>query len=154
MNTFLKLLVIGQSEKMPLKNALSSCIYNYELTQHAFLHDIPDLSLLNDFHCIFLTPLQEEDPLTFVQEIRDHGIETAVVVIGVEGSGKNAVELMKAGATDYLLERNLGGESIAGVLRNILAISCARQERDRIEQALRVSEIRLKEALQIAKFGH
>jgi signal transduction histidine kinase/DNA-binding response OmpR family regulator len=155
MNPLVKLLVIDDDEadRMQLKRALKTCGYQYELTEHDDIRSIA--SDLEAFDCIFLDYLLPgENGLLHLKKIRDRGIQTPIVIITSQGNESIAVELMKAGASDYIVKNDISGQSMGQVLRNTLRISQIIREREEAEKALRISEARLAEAQRISKIGN
>lgn len=154
---FVKLLVIDDDEvdKLHLKRALKVCGFQHELTEYTDTHGITNISLLSSFDCIFLDYLLPGDNgLLFLKRIRDNGIKTPIVIITSQGNESLAVELMKAGASDYVIKNDINGQSLAQVLRNMLRLNSIMTEREEAYKALRISESRLAEAQQIAKMGN
>ncbi len=71
------------------------------------------------------------DGLELLREARSAGIDTPVIVLTGQGDEALAVELMKAGATDYLQKGSLTKERLAQSLRQALRLRDAdRQARD------------------------
>src|SRR5688572_29589098 len=155
MNPVVKLLVIDDDEadRMLLKRALKTCGYSYELTERDNIRSVTDN--LETFDCIFLDYLLPgENGLLQLRKIRDKGIQTPIVIITSQGNESIAVELMKAGASDYIVKNDISGQSMGQVLRNTLRISQIIREREEAEKALRISEARLAEAQRISKIGN
>jgi PAS domain S-box-containing protein len=76
------------------------------------------------FDCIFLDyRLLKEDGRQVLHEIRKHGIRTPIIMLTGYGNERLAVELMKAGATDYLSKMSLSPENLGRSLRNAVRIS-------------------------------
>lgn len=156
-NTFVKLLVIDDDDvdKLHLKRALRTCGFQYELTEYSETSNLSDTSLLNSFDCIFLDYLLPGDNgLLLLKKIRDNGVVTPIVIITSQGNESIAVELMKAGASDYIVKNEIDGQALGQILRNILRMSKITKEKEEAYKALRASESRLAEAQQIAKMGN
>ena len=60
--------------------------------------------------------LPGKNGLQLTQEIRGQGIEVPVIVMTSQGDEPTAVELMKAGASDYLPKRKLSSEVLARLI--------------------------------------
>jgi signal transduction histidine kinase/HPt (histidine-containing phosphotransfer) domain-containing protein len=156
-DTILKLLVIDDDDvdRMQLKRALAASEFKYSLSESPLLDNLDSIDSLNTFDCIFLDYLLPGDNgLTVVKKMRKNRIKTPVVIITSQGNESIAVELMKAGASDYLVKNDINGRSLEKVLRNVLAIGKMIREREEAEQALRISESRLAQAQRIAKIGN
>lgn len=156
-DTPLKLLVIDDDDvdRMQLRRALVGCGYKYDLTEHGDIAAIGGLAGLSRFDCIFMDyMLPGENGLLLVQKIREEGVRTPVIIVTSQGNEGIAVKLMKAGAADYVVKNHINQESIAMVLRNVLAIRRITEERERMVEALRISESRLEDAQRIARIGN
>src|SRR5688572_19607672 len=108
MNELLKLLVIDDdaADRLQLKRALRTCGFGYELTEYEDIRNITDD--LNSFHCIFLDYLLPgENGLLLIKKFRDMGVKTPIVMITSQGNETIAVELMKAGASDYVVKNEI-----------------------------------------------
>jgi signal transduction histidine kinase/DNA-binding response OmpR family regulator len=154
MNGLIKLLVIDDdaADRLQLKRALKNCGFAYELSEYEAFDITIDFSV---FDCIFLDYLLPgENGLSLLRKIRDTGIKTPIVIFTSQGNENIAVELMKAGASDYIVKNAITSQSMAQVLRNMLQIGEMIRKKDEAEKALCISEARLAEAQQIAKFGN
>jgi signal transduction histidine kinase len=90
------------------------------------------------FDCIFLDyRLPDKDGLVLVQDLRQNGVKIPLVVLTGQGDEQIAVELMKAGATDYLPKSKVSSEALSRILRNAIRIHRAELE---IEQATQQRE--------------
>src|SRR5207244_13586580 len=91
---------------------------------------------LNSFDCVLLDyNLPSSDGLQVMQKMREKGIRTAVVALTGYGDEQTAVELMKAGAADYLSKKALSPDRLVQSLR--YATDCQRLERERDEPLIR-----------------
>lgn len=73
------------------------------------------------YDCIFVDyHLPGQDGLAFVKKVRQEGIDTPLVVLTGQGSEQTAVELMKAGASDYLPKNKLSSEALTRTVRSAL----------------------------------
>ena len=154
MNGPIKLLVIDDdaADRLQLKRALKTCGFAYELSEYEAFDITIDFSV---FDCIFLDYLLPgENGLLLLRKIRDTGIKTPIVIFTSQGNENIAVELMKAGASDYVVKNAITSQSVAQVLRNMLQIGEMIRKKDQAEKALCISEARLAEAQRIAKFGN
>ncbi len=80
--------------------------------------------------------------LDVLQRIRDAGPEPPVIVLTGTGDERDAVEMMKAGATDYLLKDTFSREVLERSIRYALQQHRLLVEREQAHQALRQSEER------------
>jgi PAS domain S-box-containing protein len=88
--------------------------------------------------------LGARDGLTLLREVRQRGVDTAVVVLTGRGAEDVAVEAMKAGAADYLSKTNLTVESLEGAVRHAVALRAGERQRRQAAAALRASEERFR----------
>lgn len=96
------------------------------------------------FDCVFLDyRLPDRDGLAVLQAIRARGLLVPVVVLTGQGDERLAVELMKAGASDYLSKGTLTPESLAQALRSAIRIQRAEASAARATRALSASVERL-----------
>ena len=78
------------------------------------------------FDCVFLDyRMPGADGLEVLRSVRAAGIKTPIVMLTGQGDEQLAVEIMKAGATDYLAKGRMSPEMIAASLRNAIRISHA-----------------------------
>jgi signal transduction histidine kinase/PleD family two-component response regulator/HPt (histidine-containing phosphotransfer) domain-containing protein len=157
MENKIKLLVIDddQIDRMLLLRSLKTSGLGYELTELEDPSRVFETLSNQSFDCIFLDYLLPgDDGLSLLKKIRDYGVKTPVVITTSQGSESIAVELMKAGASDYVVKNQISGHSIGQVLRNILRLSKIEREREAAIREKEVSEARLAVAQRIAKIGN
>ncbi len=89
------------------------------------------------FDCIFVDyqlppgeacPSVIQDGLTLVQHLRQLKIKSPIVALTGHGDEQIAVDLMKAGATDYLTKSRISPESLSQILRNAVRVYRAEAE--------------------------
>jgi PAS domain S-box-containing protein len=88
--------------------------------------------------------LGARDGVSLLREVRQRGVDTAVVVLTGRGDEDVAVEAMKAGAADYLNKTALTIESLERAVRHAVALRAGEQQRQQAEAALRSSEERFR----------
>jgi PAS domain S-box-containing protein len=84
--------------------------------------------------------LGARDGLSLLREVRERGVDTAVIVLTGHGAENVAVEAMKAGAADYLSKTNLTVEGLERAVRHAVALRAGELQRQQAEAALRASE--------------
>lgn len=90
------------------------------------------------FDCVFLDyQLAAGDGLSVLRQSRSEGIKTPIVVLTGQGDELVAVEIMKAGASDYLPKSRLSPESLQQSLRTAMRLHRAEREAERANEALR-----------------
>ena len=82
--------------------------------------------------------------LALFQKVREVAANMPVVIFTGRGDEDIAVELMKAGAADYLPKASLTAERLASSLRHIIELSRAAEARRRAEEELRAQEARFR----------
>lgn len=100
-----------------------------------------DLLRAQTFDCAFMDfQLPDGDGLDMLRDIRAEHIPTPVVMLTGHGDEQIAVELMKAGAADYLSKSRLTPEAVAQTLRGAIRIHKAEQSAHQAKHKLRASE--------------
>ncbi|MEG3857619.1 response regulator [Microcoleus sp. herbarium12] len=101
------------------------------------------------FDCVFLDyRLPDGDGLTLVRNVRQAGIKVPLIVLTGQGDEQIAVELMKAGASDYIAKNKLSSESLSRSLFNALRVYRAESQAFQTSQQLRESEERYRLVLE------
>ena len=91
------------------------------------------------FDCVFLDYyLPGDDTLTLLRTLRETVPELPVVIFTGRGDEDIAVELMKAGAADYMPKSSLTPERLASALRHAREVTQAAIARQRAEGLLRL----------------
>ncbi|HEY9727633.1 MAG TPA: ATP-binding protein [Chroococcales cyanobacterium] len=107
-----------------------------------------------NFDCVLLDyRLPDGDALTVVQRVRGAGSRVPLVVLTGQGDEQIAVELMKAGASDYLPKGKVSPETLARSVHNAVRIYRAEQEAELATQRLRESEERYRFVLEGSNDG-
>lgn len=124
-NRSLKILLIDDDEadRMALCRALKKSNLNAEVTEAD--NGQKGLTLLENssFDCAFLDyRLPDMDGLQVLQILRQKEIKTPVIVATGYGNEPIAVELMKAGAADYLTKSLLNPDGISQIIRNVIRV--------------------------------
>lgn len=133
----LKILLIDDSKVfwMHLRRSLEKTGLSFEFEGKLDKESGIKASQNNTYDCIFLDYLLPDgDGLSVLKEIRAAGIKTPVIVLTGYGDETLAVQMMKAGASDYISKSAIspGGlaKSIHGAIRNYsLIIQAAQSER-------------------------
>lgn len=93
--------------------------------------------------CVFLDyQLPGGDGLEVLRAARAEGIDAPIVMLTGRGDQETAVEMMKAGAADYVAKGAITPERLAQGLRHAVRVHRAEREARQAQQALRLSEER------------
>ena len=106
------------------------------------------ISYLQDFtfNCIFLDyRLPDADGISLVRQLRLEGHYMPIIVLTGQGDEQIAVELMKAGASDYLVKSRLSPDILSSLIRNSLNVYRAEQRIRAAQQQLRQTNLILRE---------
>ncbi|MBA2686841.1 MAG: response regulator [Gemmatimonadaceae bacterium] len=106
------------------------------------------------YDCIFLDyNIPGGDGMSVLRFIRERGISTPVVMLTGHGDEQLAVDLMKAGATDYMNKANVSAERLGQVYRNAVRLAEAHAESLRNEADLHALAERLRLATESSAVG-
>ncbi len=86
-----------------------------------------------------------------LQLVQEHGVETPFLVVSGTVGEETAAAMMRAGACDYVMKKNLARLAVSA--ERALREAEARRERRRVEQALRDSEARTRAIIDNAVDG-
>ena len=101
------------------------------------------------FDCVFLDyGLPDGDGLSLVQQVRKAGLKVPLIVLTGQGNEQIAVELMKAGASDYITKGKMSSESLSRSLYNALRVYRAESQAFHASQKLKESEERYRLVLE------
>lgn len=132
----LKILIVDDDEvdRMAVRRALR--VAGVESTVREASDVASALALLREqeFDCAFLDyQLPGGDGIRVLRESRQEGIETPVVMLTGQENTQTAVELMKAGASDYLSKNALTPERLERSLRHVTRLARAQAQTRRAE---------------------
>jgi two-component system, sensor histidine kinase and response regulator len=87
------------------------------------------------FDCIFVDyRLPDGNGIDLIQTLRQSGLQTPLIALTGQGDEQVAVELMKAGACDYINKAKISPELLYRVIQQCLRLYHAEQEAERIRQ--------------------
>ncbi|MEG4028948.1 MULTISPECIES: response regulator [unclassified Microcoleus] len=101
------------------------------------------------FDCVFLDyGLPDGDGLSLVKHLREAGLKVPLIVLTGQGDEQIAVELMKAGASDYIAKNKLSPDSLSRSLSNAMRVYRAEYQAFHTSQKLKESEERYRLVLE------
>ncbi|WP_414754344.1 hybrid sensor histidine kinase/response regulator [Anabaena sp. CCY 9910] len=146
MEETLKILVVDDDEvdRMTVRRALVKAGVRMEMSEVSDGNTALSILRNTSFDCAFIDyRLPDQDGLNLIETIRSLNIKIPLVVLTSQGDEQIAVELMKAGATDYLSKFRVSSETLAQVLRNAMRLYRAEMQTAIAYQQLRESHEQL-----------
>jgi two-component system, sensor histidine kinase and response regulator len=134
MEESLNILIVDDDEvdRMAVRRALFKSGMSLTISEATTCAEAISLLESQTFDCTFIDyGLPDQNGLAIVQAAERLDIQHPLVVLTGQGDERIAVELMKAGATDYLPKSQISSENLAQIMRN--AIRIARAEREVIQ---------------------
>jgi len=156
MDEEVKVLVIDDDDvdRLTLTRALKKSEITHRVTECARAEDAFLLLKENRYDCIFLDYLLPgTDGLMLLRKFRLDGIKTPVIIVTSQGNEKIAVEMMKAGASDYIVKDHINPTNMKRIIQTVIFRREMERHQEMAEAALKTSEARLAEAQKIAKMG-
>ncbi|MGF1675008.1 MAG: ATP-binding protein, partial [Rivularia sp. (in: cyanobacteria)] len=121
----LKILIIDDDEvdRMAVNRALKTAGIKINLFEASDYSGAFEILAENEFDCIFVDYLLPgKDGLALVQEIRTSGSKVPLIVLTGQGDEQTAVQLMKAGASDYITKSRITPDLLSATLRNVIRL--------------------------------
>lgn len=142
----LKILVVDNNkvESMAAYLALKEADMQIDIYQATDVNNA--LSTLKNvkFDYVFLDYcLPKQDSFTFTHKLNFLGIKVPVVIITIPGEEEIAVNLIKAGATEYFLKSEVSSENLPMILRSVKRLHQAKMKVDSVYQQLHKSHEQL-----------
>lgn len=137
MNDSLRILIVDDDDvdRLLIDRYLRKADLNVETVEAASADAAYRSILQESYNCIFLDYLlPDAEGVSLVKQFRAQGISTPIVMLTGQGDERVAVELMKAGASDYLVKSSLSPESLVRSLHNVIRVYEA-EERIKSAQA-------------------
>lgn len=156
MEETVKILIVDNDEvdRKVIRRALETAGVKMEWTECYSCADAIATLQQQQFDCVFLDyHLPDADGLSLVQQVRRLGITVPLVVLTGQGDEQIAVQLMKAGACDYLSKDKLTPDALYQILRYTLRLYRAEIEAASATQKLKESEERYRLVLEAANDG-
>lgn len=157
MTDAIKVLVVEDDEvdRMAIRRALNRGSNAVEIIEVEDCQSaIAALEQHRDLECVFLDyRLPDNDGLQLVQQIRALKLLVPLVVLTGQGDEQIAVDLMKAGASDYLSKEKVSPENLTQSLHRAIRVYRAEKEAARATARLRESEERYRLVLEGSNEG-
>ena len=147
MEETLKILIIDDDEvdRMAVSRALKAAGIRIEFSEATDYSEAVEILAEKNFDCVFVDYLLPgKDGLALVQEIRTSGSKVPLIVLTGQGDEQTAVELMKAGASDYITKSRITPDLLSATLRNVIRIYEAELQIELFNKQLRESNELLK----------
>ncbi len=157
MTSPLHILIIDDDEvdRMAVRRSLGKARINVETEMAESITEAREKIGKIPYDCVFLDyRMPGGNGVELLREFRAAGYQMPVIVVTSHTDPALAVEVMKAGGSDFISKNVLTPELIGQVLRSAIRTHQAEAERRRAEVALRYSQARLAEAQKIAQLGH
>jgi signal transduction histidine kinase/DNA-binding response OmpR family regulator len=130
MDTPLKLLLVDDDEvdRRAVRRALEGAGLSFELAELTEPTAARGAITSQRFDCILLDyRLPQRDGLDVLREVRQIGFDAPVIMLTGQGDEQLAVELMKAGAADYLVKSALDPKQLARSITSAVELYRARE---------------------------
>ncbi|MEO0935156.1 MAG: ATP-binding protein [Cyanobacteria bacterium J06641_2] len=147
MEETLKILIIDDDEvdRMAVNRALKAAAIRMELSEASDYSEAIEILEEKKFDCVFVDYLLPgKDGLALVKEIRASGSKVPLIVLTGQGDEQTAVDLMKAGASDYITKSRITPDLLSTTLRNVIRIYEAERQIALFNQQLKESNELLK----------
>lgn len=144
----LKLLVIDDDDvdRMALRRALQRSALPFDLQEVDNAEAGSELLKSDVFDCAFLDyKLPGFDGLKLINRLRELEVKIPLIVLTGQGDEQIAVNLMKAGASDYLAKDRLSSESLSRAVQGAIRLYKAESEVALANQRLRETNELLKQ---------
>jgi signal transduction histidine kinase len=128
----LRILLVDDDEvdRMAVKRLLQRSGVDALVEERAGLADALAAAASQEFDCVLLDyHLPGSDGVQLLRDLRNAGVTAPVVALTGQGDEEVAVELMKAGAADYLSKSTLTPERLERSMRYALALFRAEEDR-------------------------
>ncbi|MBN3907618.1 MAG: response regulator [Nostoc sp. NMS1] len=146
MEETLKILIVDDDEldRMVVCQALTIAGIQMELSEVSDGNDAFYALSSTAYDCVFLDyDLPNQDGLSLIQRLRSSEIKVPLVVLTGQGNEEMSVQLIEAGATDYLSKSRISPENLAQVLRSAIRIYRAEMQAVLANEQLRESHEKL-----------
>lgn len=155
MDETLKLLVIDDDEvdRMAVRRALGKTNLEVDLSEAENGEAALSILQTQQFDCIFVDfLLPDRDGLSLAKQLQGLQVDTPFVVLTGQGDEQIAVDVMKAGAADYLAKHRITPATLARTIRSAIRLHRAEQGAHAAKQKLQITNDQLRQ--QNEKLAH
>jgi signal transduction histidine kinase len=133
-------------DRMAVRRALRTGDLTVDVTEVTNAKEAREHLSKGGYDCVLLDfRLPEQNGLSLVRQLRQAGVAIPIIVLTGQGDEQIAVDLMKAGASDYMVKTRVSAESLSQLLRNALRVYRAEQREAAARDALRRTNELLRE---------
>lgn len=141
-------------DRMAVRRALARSGVDVSIDEATGAVDALSVVPRSDFDCVFLDyHLGDGNGLSVLRGIRGAGLDVPVVMLTSQGDEAVAVELMKAGAADYIVKSALTPEHVGRSLLYAVSLGQAQEAAKQAQAELRATAERLRLATTSADIG-
>lgn len=151
MEEILKILVVDDDEvdRIAVRRALKAADFQIELTEVSTCTAAIAVLQNQQFDCVFIDfRLPDGDGLSLVRATRRAHVQAPLVILTGQGDEQTAVQVMKAGASDYLLKDQVAAGNLSQIIRNVVRLHRAEIEAQQANRKLQESEERFRLVLE------
>ncbi|GFE68647.1 hybrid sensor histidine kinase/response regulator [Chroococcus sp. FPU101] len=131
MNQTLRILIVDDDEvdRMAVRRALKVDGLSLKISEAGDCATAIAQVDQHPFDCIFVDyRLPDSDGLALVKQFRSQGLTIPLIALTGQGDDQIAVELMKAGASDYLSKSRINSGRLVQTLQSVMRLHQAEQE--------------------------
>ena len=90
--------------------------------------------------CLLDLRLGKVDGISLLKSLKEKCLEAPVIILTGQGDQEKAVEVMKAGAEDYLIKSRLSVDGLSRAIRSAINLKKAKEEQRKAELALKAQD--------------
>lgn len=142
----LNLLIVDDDDvdRMAVRRALKRADFPFHITEACDCSTATAALEQQDFHCVLLDYLlPDSNALSMIQALRREGQNLPIVVLTGQGDEQVAVEVMKAGASDYLAKAKVSPAQLSKIIQGAIRLYEAEIKVMQANQLLRETNERL-----------
>lgn len=146
MDTEIHILIVDDDEfdRMNIIRSLRSSGFTLEVDEVIDCKQAQLLAQENKFDCIFLDyMLPDGDGLHLLKQLRSAGNQTPIIMLTGHGDVRLAVEMIRAGASDYIPKSQVGPDALLHSVNNALRLARAERQRKQVEEDLQKTTRRM-----------